>query len=44
LLDERRDRGLPRRCDGDLRLANICLFDGCPVPFDCIEFGDCPVA
>jgi uncharacterized protein len=41
LLDERRDRGLVRRCHGDLRLADICLFDGCPVPFDCIEFSDC---
>jgi aminoglycoside phosphotransferase family enzyme len=29
-----------RRCLGDLRLANICLFAGRPTLFDCIEFSD----
>ena len=40
LLDERRDRGLVRRCHGDLHLRNICLFDGRPTLFDGIEFND----
>ena len=29
-----------RRCHGDLRLANICLYAGRPTLFDCIEFSD----
>jgi aminoglycoside phosphotransferase family enzyme len=40
LLDRRRDQGFVRRCHGDLRLANICLFGGQPTLFDCIEFSD----
>jgi len=40
LLDRRRDEGRVRRCHGDLRLANICLFDGRPTLFDAIEFCD----
>jgi len=40
LLDQRRAQGKVRRCHGDLRLANICLFAGRPTLFDCIEFND----
>ena len=40
MLDARRDQGKVRRCHGDLRLANICLFRGQPTMFDCIEFSD----
>jgi uncharacterized protein len=40
LLDVRRDQGRVRRCHGDLHLGNICLFEGRPTPFDCIEFSD----
>jgi uncharacterized protein len=40
LLDQRRARGMVRRCHGDLRLANICLFAGRPTLFDCVEFSD----
>ncbi len=40
LLDRRRDEGRVRRCHGDLRLANICLYSGRPMLFDCIEFSD----
>ncbi|MEM9169250.1 MAG: AAA family ATPase [Pseudomonadota bacterium] len=32
--------GFVRRCHGDLHLANICLFEGRPTPFDAIEFDD----
>ncbi|HLI23050.1 MAG TPA: AAA family ATPase [Stellaceae bacterium] len=39
-LDERRRRGRVRRCHGDLHLRNICLFNGEPTLFDCIEFSD----
>lgn len=39
-LDRRRDAGKVRRCHGDLTLRNICLLDGEPTPFDCIEFSD----
>jgi aminoglycoside phosphotransferase family enzyme/predicted kinase len=38
LLDRRRDRGRVRLCHGDLHLRNICLIEGRPVLFDCIEF------
>ncbi len=38
LLDARRQRGLVRRCHGDLHLRNIVLIEGRPVLFDCIEF------
>ncbi|CAN2535701.1 putative+protein [Methylocapsa aurea] len=40
LLDRRRDAGKVRRCHGDLTLRNICVVDGEPTPFDCIEFSD----
>jgi hypothetical protein len=40
LLDERRDRGKVRLVHGDLHLRNICLVDGEPLLFDCIEFSD----
>jgi uncharacterized protein len=40
LLDRRRAEGRVRRCHGDLHLRNICLLDGKPTLFDCIEFSD----
>jgi aminoglycoside phosphotransferase family enzyme/predicted kinase len=40
LLDERREGGRVRRCHGDLHLRNVCLFEGHPTLFDCIEFND----
>ena len=40
LLDSRRDAGKVRHCHGDLHLRNICLFEGRPTLFDCIEFSD----
>ncbi|MDE2230276.1 MAG: phosphotransferase [Alphaproteobacteria bacterium] len=40
LLDRRRGEGKIRRCHGDLRLANICLFDDRPTLFDAVEFSD----
>ena len=40
LLDQRRGTGRVRRCHGDLHLRNICLIDGQPTLFDCIEFSD----
>jgi len=40
LLDARRDRGRVRRCHGDLHLRNVCLLEGRPTLFDCIEFSD----
>ncbi len=40
LLDARRRHGWVRQCHGDLHLANICLFNGEPTPFDAIEFND----
>jgi len=40
LIDRRRDDGKVRRCHGDLHLRNICLIDGVPTLFDCIEFND----
>ncbi|MCZ4093765.1 bifunctional aminoglycoside phosphotransferase/ATP-binding protein [Sinorhizobium psoraleae] len=39
-LDRREAAGKVRRCHGDLHLRNICLFDGSPRLFDCIEFND----
>jgi hypothetical protein len=38
LLDRRRLGGRVRACHGDLHLANICVLDGNPTPFDAIEF------
>jgi aminoglycoside phosphotransferase family enzyme len=40
LLEQRRADGKVRRCHGDLRLANVCLYAGRPTLFDCIEFSD----
>lgn len=40
LLDAREAAGKIRRCHGDLHLRNICLIDGEPRLFDCIEFND----
>lgn len=40
LLDGRAAAGRVRRCHGDLHLRNICLIDGRPRLFDCIEFSD----
>jgi aminoglycoside phosphotransferase family enzyme/predicted kinase len=40
LLDQREVAGRVRRCHGDLHLRNICLLDGEPRLFDCIEFND----
>ncbi len=40
LLDRRAASGRVRRCHGDLHLRNICLLDGSPQLFDCIEFND----
>jgi hypothetical protein len=39
-LDARGRHGRVRRCHGDLHLANICMFQGEPTPFDAIEFND----
>jgi uncharacterized protein len=38
LLLARGQRGLVRRCHGDLHLGNIAMLDGRPVAFDAIEF------
>ena len=40
LLDRRRAAGKVRRCHGDLHLGNICLVDGRPTLFDCLEFSE----
>ncbi|HYM71499.1 MAG TPA: AAA family ATPase [Stellaceae bacterium] len=40
LLDARREAGRVRRCHGDLHLRNICVLDGRPVLFDCLEFDE----
>ncbi len=40
ILDRREAEGKIRRCHGDLHLRNICLLDGQPRLFDCIEFND----
>ena len=40
LLETRRAAGKVRRCHGDLHLRNICLLDGEPTLFDCLEFSD----
>lgn len=40
LLDSREKAGKVRRCHGDLHLRNICVLDGVPRLFDCIEFND----
>jgi aminoglycoside phosphotransferase family enzyme/predicted kinase len=40
LLDARAKAGFVRLCHGDLYLRNICLFEGRPTLFDCIEFDE----
>lgn len=40
LLDLRAAQGQVRQCHGDLHLANICLWNGQPTLFDCLEFND----
>ncbi|WP_172327771.1 bifunctional aminoglycoside phosphotransferase/ATP-binding protein [Mangrovicoccus sp. HB161399] len=40
LLDRRGAEGRIRRCHGDLHLRNICLWQGRPRLFDCIDFND----
>lgn len=40
LLDARGRAGAVRLCHGDLHLANICLWDGHPLLFDCLEFDE----
>jgi hypothetical protein len=40
LLNRRRATGKVRHCHGDLHLRNICLLDGKPTLFDCLEFDE----
>jgi aminoglycoside phosphotransferase family enzyme/predicted kinase len=40
LIEARRAAGKVRRCHGDLHLGNICLWDGEPTLFDCLEFSE----
>ena len=40
VLDRRRSAGKVRHCHGDLHLRNICLLDGKPTLFDCLEFSE----
>ncbi|MDD2796278.1 bifunctional aminoglycoside phosphotransferase/ATP-binding protein [Acidocella sp.] len=40
LLEARKAAGRVRRCHGDLHLRNICLLEGRPRLFDCIEFDE----
>lgn len=40
LMESRRRAGAVRLCHGDLTLRNICLYEGAPTPFDCLEFSD----
>jgi aminoglycoside phosphotransferase family enzyme len=40
LLDERERADKVRHCHGDLHLRNICLLEGSPTLFDCVEFDD----
>jgi len=40
LLDARAQAGAVRRCHGDLHLRNVCLLDGRPRLFDCLDFND----
>lgn len=40
LLNERGERGLVRRCHGDMHSGNIVVLDGEPVLFDAIEFSE----
>ena len=40
LLNERAERGLVRRCHGDMHAGNIIVEDGVPKLFDAIEFSE----
>lgn len=40
LLDQRAREGKVRHCHGDLHLRNICLVEGKPLLFDCLEFDE----
>ncbi|MEO1190866.1 MAG: AAA family ATPase [Pseudomonadota bacterium] len=40
LADARAETGQTRRCHGDLHLANIVMWEGRALPFDCIEFNE----
>lgn len=40
VLDRRAERGLVRRCHGDLHLGNIVMWQGSPVLFDALEFDE----
>ncbi|MEC5410540.1 bifunctional aminoglycoside phosphotransferase/ATP-binding protein [Aurantimonas sp. C2-4-R8] len=40
LFDARGAAGKVRRCHGDLHLRNICVFEGEPTLFDCLEFDE----
>jgi len=40
LLSARAAAGRVRHCHGDLHLRNVCLINGEPTLFDCIEFDD----
>jgi aminoglycoside phosphotransferase family enzyme/predicted kinase len=40
LVQARAAAGWQRHCHGDLHLANICLWHGKPLLFDCLEFND----
>ncbi|MEK9670897.1 MAG: AAA family ATPase [Rhodospirillaceae bacterium] len=40
LIAARQAAGRARQCHGDLHLANICLWEGQPMPFDVIEFNE----
>lgn len=40
LFDARGRAGKIRRCHGDLHLRNICVFEGEPTLFDCLEFDE----
>lgn len=40
ILTGRAERGLVRRCHGDLHLGNIVMIEGRPLPFDAIEFDE----
>lgn len=39
-IEARRAAGLVRHGHGDLHLRNICLFEGAPTLFDCLEFDE----
>jgi aminoglycoside phosphotransferase family enzyme/predicted kinase len=40
LIEARREAGRVRRGHGDLHLRNLCLFEGRPTLFDCLEFDE----